>query len=279
MRQLPFIKMHGLGNDFVIIDGRNGGIVPDAAEAARIADRRRGVGCDQIIVVEPAPAGDRADAVMRILNADGSEVGACGNATRCVVRLLHAETGTPSATIKTRFGWLDAVVNTDGRVTVDMGSPCFHWQEIPLAREMDTAALDYGAGSLSGPGAVNVGNPHVVFAVEDVEAVDVAEIGRAVEIDPLFPERTNVEFCQVLAPDRVRMRVWERGVGITQACGSGACATVVALARQGKLNRAATVVLDGGDLDIAWTDDDRVLMTGPTAESFRGVWATAEAAE
>ncbi|MTJ79783.1 MAG: diaminopimelate epimerase [Telmatospirillum sp.] len=263
----PFLKMHGLGNDFVVLDARARAIVPDAATTRAIADRRTGVGCDQVIIVSPSPS---ADAFMTILNADGSEVGACGNATRCVAALLMEESGRDHATIETRAGLLDARAAGAGLVRVDMGPARLDWRDIPLAREMDSCHLPVAAGPLSDPGGVSMGNPHAVFFVPDAGAVDLAAVGPVVEHHPLFPERTNVEVVQVMGDGGLRMRVWERGAGITRACGTGACATLVAAARRGLCGREAEVVLDGGSLSIAWRDDGHVLMTGPVALSFAG---------
>lgn len=264
-----FLKMHGLGNDFVVIDARQAPYAPSEAEVRAISNRRTGVGCDQFIVVEPA-ADPRAIAFMRIRNANGGEVSACGNASRCVGWLLMEETGADRVTFQTAAGLLEASRTGDGLITVDMGPAILDWTAIPLARATDTLHLPVDQGGVSDPVAVNMGNPHAVFFVPDAEAVDVAGIGPGLEHHPLFPERTNVEFASVVGPDRIRMRVWERGVGITQACGTGACATAVAAARRGLTGRRADVVLDGGTLTVDWRDDGRVLMTGPVAVSFSG---------
>jgi diaminopimelate epimerase len=274
----PFVKMHGLGNDFAVIDRRGAGNgaadgtgLPEIGErAARaIADRRTGVGCDQLLLIEP-PKSPLADVFMRIRNADGGEVEACGNGARCVAALLMAETGRPHVVIETVVGLLDAEAAADGRVSVDMGQVRLDWREIPLSKPMDTLHLDLVQGKLSDPVAVNVGNPHVVFFVPDAEAVEIEKIGPVLERHRLFPERTNVEVATVLGPDRIRMRVWERGVGVTRACGTGACATLVAAARRGLTGRRATVVLDGGELGVEWLADDHVRMTGPATISFTG---------
>jgi diaminopimelate epimerase len=296
MAQTAFIKAHGLGNDFVILDTRRSGRVPDAAEAARIADRRRGVGCDQIIVIAPprangpranaaavsgprsdgavAPGSALVDARLVILNADGSEAEACGNGTRCAAFLLMQEKGSDHLLLETAAGLLDAERLADGRVAVDMGEVRFDWREIPLSQPMDTLHLDlthgWSGGQLTDPVAVNIGNPHCVFFVDDAEAVDIERLGPAIEHHALFPARTNVEVATVLAPDRIRMRVWERGVGVTLACGSGACATLVAAARRKLTGRHATIVVDGGELEIEWLRDDHVRMTGPVAISYSG---------
>ena len=281
MSAVEFIKAHGLGNDFVILDTRRNGQVPDAATAARIADRRRGIGCDQLIVIAPprpngagrdatgARAG-LADARLVILNADGSEAEACGNGTRCAAWLLMKENGRDHLLLETEAGLLDAERLHDGRVAVDMGEAKLDWRDIPLCRATDTLHLDFTRGPLSDPVAVNIGNPHCVFFVPNAETIDIEEFGPQIERDKLFPERTNVEVASVIGPDRIRMRVWERGVGVTLACGSGACATLVAAARRKLTGPRATIVVDGGELEIEWLKDGHVRMTGPVAISFAG---------
>lgn len=264
-----FLKMHGIGNDFVVIDARTEPFLPSPAETALIADRHFGVGCDQLIALEKATHPE-ADVFMRIRNADGSESAACGNASRCVGSLLMAETGKGAIVIQTLAGLLRATKAEGGLITVDMGPARLDWNEIPLAKAMDTLVLPVAAGGVSEPCAVGMGNPHAVFFVPDADAVDVAGIGPQVEHHPLFPQRTNVEFVSVLGPNRLRMRVWERGAGITLACGTGSCATAVAAARRGLAGRSSTVVLDGGELSFVWRDDGHVLMTGPVATSFAG---------
>lgn len=262
---LRFQKMHGLGNDFVMIDIRDGTIPPSNDMIRRIADRRFGVGCDQVILLEPS---SRADAFMRIYNPDGSEAGACGNGTRCAANLIEKD----NTTIETSAGLLVCTRNKDCTVTVDMGAPRLEWREIPLSEERDTLHLGIGDGDmLSDPVAVSIGNPHCVFFVHNVDKVDIESMGPAVECNSLFPERTNVEFAEVLGPDKIRMRVWERGAGVTMACGSGACATIVAAVRRGLIGRKAEIILDGGSLFLEWREsDDHVLMTGPAASVFSG---------
>lgn len=269
----PFVKMQGLGNDFVILDGRADAFAPGADLARRLADRRFGIGCDQVITLLAA---DDADLFMLIQNPDGSEAGACGNATRCVASLVMDETGRRELAIRTRGGTLACNRRDDGRITVDMGAPRLDWREIPLAREMDTTDIEFEiatgeGGILRAPVGVNMGNPHAVFFVADAEAIDLAAIGPRIEHDPLFPERVNVSVAAVEGRERIRLRVWERGAGITLACGSAACATLVAATRRGLADSAATIVMDGGELDIAWREaDGHVLMTGPATEVFRG---------
>ena len=261
--------MHGLGNDFVVLDARSLPLSIGPAEARAICDRRHGVGCDQLITLEP-PRNGRAEAFMRIHNPDGGEAEACGNAARCVARLLMEEMAVDRIALETVAGVLEARAAGEARVTVDMGPVRLDWREIPLAGACDTAHLPLARGPLEDPVGVNIGNPHAVFLVDDVEAIDIETLGPLLENDPLFPERANIEVVQVLDPRRLRMRVWERGAGLTCACGSGACAAVVAAHRRGLGERRATVVLDGGELEIEWRADGRVLMTGPATVSFRG---------
>jgi diaminopimelate epimerase len=264
-----FLKMHGCGNDFVVFDERAGALGLTARRAVAIADRRTGVGCDQLISIEP-PLGAVADAFMRIRNPDGSEAEACGNATRCVAAFLAIETGRSTQTIRTAAGDLPTEVLTDGRVRVEMGHVRLDWPDIPLARPMDTLHLDLGAGPLADPAAASMGNPHATFFVADVDAIPIAELGPRLERDPLFPARANIGFAQVLASDRIRLRVWERGAGLTLACGSGACAALVNAHRRGLAGRRAMLVMDGGELEIEWRQDGQVMMTGPVATSFTG---------
>lgn len=263
----PFLKMNGLGNDFVVVEARREPFRPDGAQARAIADRASGVGCDQLIVIEPSA---KADAFMRIWNADGGEVDACGNATRCVAWRLMEESGRDEVLIETGAGFLKATRAGESGISVDMGEPGLAWDEIPLSRPMDTVTLDYSAGVLAGPGAVSMGNPHAVFFVDDVASVDVRAIGAAVEHDPLFPQAVNVGFAQVNGLNRIRLRVWERGAGLTQACGTGACAALVAAHRKGLTGRRAILELDGGELEIEWRDDNHVIMTGPVTIEFEG---------
>jgi diaminopimelate epimerase len=265
-----FYKMHGLGNDFVVFDARETNLALDEAAARLIADRRRGVGCDQVIVVERAKSG--ADAFMRIFNADGDEVESCGNAARCVAQLLITEKDKDSVRIDTRGGPLACHDGRRGLITVDMGAPKFGWRDIPLSHEMETDAFPLRVRDLEWTAtAVSVGNPHCVIFTDDAEQIALDELGPQIEYHELFPARTNVEFACVIAPGRLRMRVWERGVGITQACGTGACATLAAAHRLGLSPRAADIMLDGGVLNIEWrAADDHILMTGPASLAFTG---------
>ena len=267
---IPFTKMHGLGNDFVVLDLRGGLPVPDADAARNIADRRRGIGCDQLILIEPADMAG-ADARLRFLNADGSESGACGNGTRCVASQLLKETGADRLVLQTLAGRLEAVPAAGGQYTVDMGAPNLDWQAIPLAEQSDTLHLPIALGPLEDAVAVNMGNPHCVFFVDDAEDIELATFGPQIEHHPLFPERTNVEVATVVDRGRIRLRVWERGAGITLACGSGACATAVAAVRRGLTDRKVELIMDGGSLSAEWRTDDHVLLTGPVATSFTGV--------
>jgi len=261
--------MHGLGNDFVVVDLRAQPVAIDAAAARTLADRRTGIGCDQVILLEP-PRNPSAQVFMRIRNPDGSEAEACGNGTRCVAALLAAETGERRIRIETAAGLLDAEAASDGRISVDMGVPRTGWRDIPLARPMDTLRVDLVHGPLAEPVCTSIGNPHATFFVPDAEAIDLAALGGALEHDKLFPERANIGVATVRDPATIRLRVWERGAGLTPACGSGACAALVAAHRRGLTGRTAAVLVDGGRLDIAWRDDGHVVMTGPAALSFEG---------
>jgi diaminopimelate epimerase len=265
-----FLKMHGLGNDFVVLDARTRPLTLSADAVRAIADRRTGVGFDQMVVIEPAKS-KLADAFMTIWNADGSEVSACGNASRCVAWMLMQQNGQTHTVIETKAGLLDAQAADGGLISVDMGPAHLDWREIPLAQAVDSNHLPVALEGLVDPVGVGMGNPHAVFFVEDVEAVELARLGPILEHHPLFPERCNIEVVQPIGPGRLRMRVWERGAGITLACGTGACATVVAASRRGLIGRAAEVVLDGGTLSIEWLRDDHVLMTGPVALSYSGI--------
>lgn len=260
---LPFMKMHGLGNDFVVIDSRGRGAVTTAALARALGDRNRGVGFDQLAEIRDA---DDADIALDFWNSDGTRAGACGNATRCVAGHVMRATGQDSISIRTARGRLHARRCADGRISVNMGQPQLDWAEVPLARPTDTLHLPLPGA----PVAVGMGNPHCVLFVADADAADVAGLGAQLEHDPLFPQGTNVEFAALIAPDRLRMRVWERGAGITLACGSGACAVAVAAHRRGLTGRRVLLDLDGGSLEIDWREDG-VWMTGPTAHVFDGL--------
>jgi diaminopimelate epimerase len=261
--------MHGLGNDFVVLDGRVSEISISPAQAKAISDRRFGVGFDQLLIIRPAVQ-PGADVFMEILNADGSAAEACGNGTRCVAALMMDESGNDTVKIETVAGVLPATRNDDGLVNVDMGPAGLQWSDIPLATASDTLHLDVESGPLRDPVGVNIGNPHAVFFVDDAEAVDIDTLGPQLETHAMFPERANIEVVSKLGPDKLRMRVWERAVGITSACGSGACAVGVAAFRRGLISRRSEIVLDGGSLFIEWREDGHVLMAGPTATAFHG---------
>jgi diaminopimelate epimerase len=275
MSATDFIKMHGLGNDFVVIDARRADFALDDARAHAIADRKIGIGCDQLIVMEK-PRADGADVFMRIHNADGGEVEACGNATRCIATLLMRETGGERVVVETAAGLLEARPASGGRVSVDMGKARLDWREIPLAAAQDTLHVALTMGPLADSVCTNIGNPHATFFVADAAAIDLAALGPLLEHHALFPERANIGVAELVAPDRLRLRVWERGVGITRACGTGACAAVVAASRRGLTGRTAEVVLEGGSLTIAWRADGHVVMTGPVATSFHGSFDPAQ---
>ena len=269
----PFIKMNGLGNDFVVVEARTEPFRPSADEVRAIANRDSGVGCDQLISIEKV---EEADAFMRIWNADGGEVEACGNAARCVAWLLTEASDYSKVVIETLGGPLFAERAGDHVVSVDLPPPGLGWQDIPLAQEMDTRALDLQVGPadapiLSRPGAVSMGNPHCVFFVEDAEAAPVAKAGPLIETHWLFPERVNVGFAEIKDRERIRLRVWERGVGETQACGTGACAALIAAQRRDLTLPRATIELNGGELHVEWLlFDKHVRMTGPVAVDFAG---------
>lgn len=269
MDGVPFIKMHGLGNDFVVLDSREMPLRLNAAQVRGIADRHKGVGCDQVIVIEKTDTG-LADVGMRIFNADGGEVAACGNASRCVAALVMEELNRDHLIIETKAGLLDAEGHANGAITIDMGRAKLDWRDIPLREAVDTLHVPLSMGPLSDPTAVSMGNPHAVFFVKDVDAIDLATLGPKLERHEIFPERANIEIAQVISPEKIRVRVWERGTGITLACGTGACAALVAASRRGLASRKADIVLDGGVLTVEWLKDDHVLMSGPAAISFKG---------
>lgn len=273
---VPFRKMNGLGNDFLVFDARRGDLSLRPDQILALADRASGIGFDQMITLAPAPSG--ADVFMRIHNADSSEVSACGNATRCVGWLVMGEKGTGAATIETRAGLLYASdAGEPELITVDMGEPRLGWQDIPLAEPFaDTRAIELQVGPidapvLHSPSVVNMGNPHAIFWVDDVEAHDLARIGPMLEHHPIFPERANISLAQPTGPDSLILKVWERGVGLTRACGTAACAAAVAAARTRRTGRRVRVTLPGGDLLIHWRESDgHVMMTGPVETEFTG---------
>ena len=269
---LPFRKMNGLGNDFVVLDLRaeKASMTPDDARA--IADRAKGIGCDQVITIESKDG----EAFMGIWNADGTAAGACGNAARCVGAILMEEAGADRIAFETPSGRLRAERIGDRRVAIDMGTPRLHWTEIPLAEQMDdTRFIDVKLGPIDdpvlwGPSAVNMGNPHCVFFVDDAEAQALDRFGPLIENHPIFPDRANVSVAEVRGDHLIRVRVWERGAGITKACGTAACAALVSAVRRRLCARKATIELDGGALGVEWRADDHVIMTGPWALEFEG---------
>jgi diaminopimelate epimerase len=274
MTGTPFLKMHGLGNDFVVLDARASDLALTPERRRTIADRRRGVGCDQLIVLE-RPTDRAADVFMRIYNPDGDEAGACGNATRCVASVVMDERKSDHVTVQTIAGLLESQKTGLGSnglpvISVDMGPARLDWREIPVSQACDTNHLPLGLGPLQDPVGTNMGNPHATFFVDDADAIPLAELGPKLEHDRLFPERANIGVAQRVGEDRLRLRVWERGAGITLACGSGACAAVVAASRRGLVPRKADVVLEGGTLTIEWLRDGHVLMTGGIALAFKG---------
>lgn len=273
----PFVKMNGAGNDFVVVNALETPFAPTADQARAIADRKSGQGCDQLIALEPSTT---ADAFMRVWNADGGVVETCGNALRCVGWMLLQSTGKDQVSIDTLGGPTTARRAADGRITVDMGAPRLDWAQIPLDEAMDTRGIELQVGPIDAPvlhtpGAVSMGNPHVVFFTDHTpDDAFVRGTGSLIEHHPRFPEGVNVGFAHVIAPDRIRLRVWERGAGLTRACGTGACAALVAAARRGLTGRAATIEVDGGELRIEWDEaTDHVFMTGPVEVERTGTLA------
>ncbi len=260
MTQGQFHKMHGLGNDFVIVDAREENLIVNSAIAANIANRHSGIGCDQLIILKPS---SNADVQMQIFNADGGEVEACGNAARCVVALLG---GTPS--IETKGGLISGTAS-DADPTVNMGVPSFEWDTIPLAYAMDTLNIPVGWENLENPAAVNLGNPHIIFFVDDADTVELDRLGPQIETDPLFPDRINVNVASQ-SSSGLKLRVWERGVGLTKACGTGACATAVAAIKRGLASSPVYITLPGGDLTIEWEEGGPIMMSGPATYVFKG---------
>ncbi len=275
MMSLSFRKMNGLGNDFVVLDARNQSIAMSETQARAIADRKTGIGCDQLIIIEKSA---RADVRMRIWNAEGGEVPSCGNASRCIADLIFDETGERSATIDTKGGMLIASRAGDKLVTIDQGLPKFGWKDIPLSEPFaDTRHIELQYGPIDhplihSPSVVNVGNPHCVFWVDDLDVVDLGRAGPMLENHPLFPERANISFAKVVARDHVLLKVWERGAGLTKACGTAACAVMAAGHRIKIIDAACKVTLPGGDLFMSVREHDgHVLMTGPVTYEFDGV--------
>ena len=271
MSGIAFRKMHGLGNDFVVLDARARSLDLSEEAIRRIGDRHRGVGFDQLALI--APPANGGDASLRFFNADGSEAGACGNATRCVARLLLDETGQERVVLESIAGPLPAERLADGRIRVAMATPKLGWKDIPLAVPCDTVEVPLQRPPLSRPVAVSMGNPHAVFFVEDVRALDVEGLGAELERHAFFPERANIGFAQMLGPTVMRLRVFERGAGLTLACGSGACAAMVAAVRRGLAKDRCRIFVDGGELLIEWSGEGPVYMTGTASLSFEGMLA------
>ena len=269
MARLDFRKMHGLGNDFVVLDARDRAVPVAPRIAQAIGDRHTGIGFDQLIILEP-PRDPAAAVFLRFFNADGSEAGACGNGTRCAAALVLDEAGGGQLGIETVSGLLLASRDAGGLVTIDMGPARLGWREIPLAEPADTLAVPIGIEGLGDATCTSMGNPHATFFVADADAVDLTRLGPVLEHHPIFPERANIGVASLLGPDRLRLRVWERGAGFTLACGSGACAALVAAARRGLTGRSAEIVMERGVLTVAWTLGGQVLLTGPVATSFTG---------
>ena len=272
---LPFRKMNGLGNDFVVLDGRDRVISMDDVKARAIADRATGIGCDQVIVLKKS---DVADVRMLVWNNGGGQVESCGNASRCIADMLFDENKSTSATIDTLGGFLVAQKAGDRLVTVDNGVPKFDWKDIPLSEPFhDTRHIELQVGPIDAPlihspSVVNVGNPHCIFWVDDLDVVDLSKVGPMLEHHHLFPQRANISLARVDARDHVTVKVWERGAGLTKACGTGACAVMAAGARIKIIDRKCRITLPGGDLLMEWREsDDHVLMTGPVAYEFDGV--------
>ncbi len=277
---IPFVKMNGLGNDFIIVDGRERVHAFTGDQIRAWSDRATGIGCDQFIVMEKS---DVADVRMRIFNAEGGEVESCGNASRCVASLIFDEKGTDTSTIDTKGGFLACRKADNGLVTVDMGVPRFGWADIPLAEEFyDTRGIELQIGPIDNPilhtpSVVNVGNPHAVFWVNDLEITDLSKSGPLLENHPMFPERANISLAHVISPEHIEVKVWERGVGLTRACGTAACAVAVCAARKKLADRTVKITLPGGDLFIEWDARDHILMTGAVEHEFDGVLPVLEA--
>jgi len=267
MENIPFIKMHGLGNDFVIVDIRESKYSFTNDEIRKIADRHKGVGCDQFVTIDFS---NQADCFVRFYNADGGQAGACGNASRCVAWLIMNENNDKSASLETLGGILNCTRVGDELVSVDMGQALNSWQDIPLSKDVDTLHLPVSSGQLKDGVAVSMGNPHAVFFVNDVDLIDLSHDGAALEVNNLFPEKANISIAQIISENEIKLRVWERGVGETSACGTGACATAVAANRRGLVGNKAKVCLPGGELFISY-EDNQVIMTGPVTTAFKGV--------
>jgi diaminopimelate epimerase len=268
---MEFLKMHGLGNDFVIIDRRYKPVNLESEDIRLIGDRHLGVGFDQLVFIDP-PAESPHDIEISFYNSDGSVAGACGNASRCVASLILEETGKPVIVMGSSAGALEASMDHNGLVTVMMPAPRTGWRDIPLARDVDTMNVPIDHPILANPVAVSMGNPHAVFFVEDLDSIDISVLGPEMEHHPMFPDRANIGFAQLIDEHTIRLRVFERGAGLTLACGSGACAALVAAVKRGLIKDRARLNLDGGVLEIVWPGEGPVAMTGPVALAFRGNW-------
>jgi diaminopimelate epimerase len=267
----PFIKMHGLGNDFVVLDSTKNQYNINKASIQLISNRRFGVGCDQVIEMRHS---NKEDIYIKIYNADGTEAEACGNAARCIAGLLFASSPKKEVSIETVAGVLKAESEENGLIKVDMGKPKFFWKDIPLS--MNINKINFEELTLKNGLAINIGNPHIVFFVKDLDAVNINKIGPLIENNSLFPEKVNVEICQLKNRKKIKVLVWERGAGNTLACGSGACAALVAAYKNSLSEPQAEIVLDGGSLNITWNigSDEHVIMSGPIAVSFLGDLST-----
>ncbi len=268
-KKIPFRKMHGLENDFVVLDSRQKEITLSKNEIIAIADRKTGVGFDQLLIIQPPKKSNGV--FMSVYNSDGNRVETCGNGARCIAKVVMNDLNTNEIIIETLAGPIKASKHQNGQITVNLGKIKYSWKDIPMSRKLDTLNLDFGIKDLPHGIAVNVGNPHVVFFVKDVENLDLTEVGPKISSDKIFPDGANVEFAQLLSKDHIRMRVWERGVGVTKACGTGACATLVASVKKGLSKNYARVSLDGGDLFVELSKNDEVKMTGPAEYSFTGL--------
>jgi diaminopimelate epimerase len=269
LTNVPFRKMHGLGNDFVIFDARKSNIKLTKLKISVLANRKTGLGFDQLLIMRPSKTDN--DVFMSVYNADGETVETCGNGARCIAKILINESKKTKVKIDTLGGEIEAYKNNNGLITVSLSSPKFKWNEIPLSHDADTLNLSLGIKGIPTATIINVGNPHAVFFVEKIEFINLNEIGPKIEAHEIFPEKINVEFAQIINKNHIRMRVWERGVGVTQACGTGACATLVAAVRKNLTNRNSKITLDGGDLFVEWTINNNIKMTGPALSSFSGL--------
>ncbi len=266
---IPFIKMHGLGNDFVIVDGRESDVSFSPNQIIHLADRRRGIGFDQLCILKK-PENSQADVAILIHNVDGTIVKTCGNLTRCVAKLIGEETGKTRIVIQTAAGLLKAIIQDGNTISVNMGQPSYQWQDIPLSRAVDTRALEFNFANLPPACLVSLGNPHCVFIVEDLKAYNIHDIGPFISTHPLFPEETNVEIARILDPEHLDIQIWERGIGYSVACGSGACAVASAASHKGLIKETCFVHMPGGELRIQLQENQEIMITGQVRKSFSG---------